>query len=246
MLVHPGTRLPVLVVLSLLAASCQPTHSPDDPVDRDPSTEPLPQTTSTPTATPASTVALAHLTEHAGGVEEIVPIGEGTDALGMTHVRFQQLHGGVAVLGGQAIVHVGSDGTVVSVTDDFVPELTVDAVPNVDEQDAIDAAMAAFDGAPTPRGSRLAVTVEEGTPLLVWLVQLTDDDQFWPVEQEFLVDAHTGEVIRWIDTLHTARDRAIYDADQTFDLPGTLARSEGDAATGDTQVDAAYANLGTS
>src|SRR5262249_25732162 len=59
--------------------------------------------------------------------------------------------------------------------------------------------------------------------------------------REFIwIDAHTGARLLSFSQLTDGRSRSIYTAGNTDSLPGTLVRSEGGAATGDADADAAY------
>ena len=55
----------------------------------------------------------------------------------MAHVRVQQFYRGVPVLGGEAIAHLNSDGSLSSVTDNLVPAVTVIVAPSLTSADAI-------------------------------------------------------------------------------------------------------------
>src|SRR6185503_7716997 len=58
------------------------------------------------------------------------------------------------------------------------------------------------------------------------------------------VDAATGDIVAVYPTYHYAKNRKVYSANNGTSLPGTLKRSEGQAATTDTDVNAAYDNTG--
>ena len=51
------------------------------------------------------------------------------DDLQMTHVRVRQTHNGVPVWGGEAIAHLNADGSVASVTDEFIDVVTPEHGP---------------------------------------------------------------------------------------------------------------------
>ncbi|MFH0981710.1 MAG: M4 family metallopeptidase, partial [Planctomycetota bacterium] len=62
--------------------------------------------------------------------------------------------------------------------------------------------------------------------------------------EAFFVDAHDGSVLdRW-NLVYDARDRSVHDAGETAELPGALARAEGDPPVTDAEVNAAYDYLG--
>lgn len=139
------------------------------------------------------------------------------DRRGPGYLRLQQDVDGVPILGAQAILHLDGD-TVVRVTDHTVspPDL------------------------PTP-----AFTLDGAT---LWLV---GDRLCWwaeersgPSRRVTLVDAVSGEIVRTWEALPSVLDRQTWDAGNTFQLPGTLVRAEGDPPTGDPIVDAAHRNAG--
>ncbi|KFA88600.1 M4 family metallopeptidase, partial [Archangium violaceum] len=59
------------------------------------------------------------------------------------------------------------------------------------------------------------------------------------------VNALTGGIEMVSTDIHAAKNRAVYSANNGTSLPGTLKRSEGGAATGDSHVDENYNHLGT-
>jgi vibriolysin len=58
------------------------------------------------------------------------------------------------------------------------------------------------------------------------------------------VSARDGSILGRYTDIHTALNRAVYSANNGTSLPGTLKRSEGQAATGDAHVDGNYDKLG--
>lgn len=78
---------------------------------------------------------------------------------------------------------------------------------------------------------------------LVWTVVLAHNTRV-DIREQILIDAHTGDTVVHISLIHAARNRLIYDAQNVSGSAGSLARSEGDPATGTTEVDNAYDYLG--
>ena len=131
------------------------------------------------------------------------------DLTGMAHTKVQQLHQGVPVFGGEAIVHLSPTGKLQGITDDLVDGVAVDVVADYDGEEAIDLAVE-YDG----RGvealtadpvADLWVLRHEGQDHLVWRVQLKrvaqGDDDGMPV---VFVDAHSGDVVWSYDNFQTA------------------------------------------
>jgi N-acetylneuraminic acid mutarotase len=71
---------------------------------------------------------------------------------------------------------------------------------------------------------------------LAWFVEATAPG----VRQFVWIDAENGEVLLTFNQAAHAKNRQVYNANSTNVLPGTLARSEGQGATGAPNVDRAY------
>ena len=181
------------------------------------------------------------------GVDDFVVSRTHIDEIGMAHTRVRQVQGGVPVFGGDAVVHLDLDGSLRDMTDGFLRQIDVDTDPTIARLDAIasvvDARTGESDLSATPVAD-LRVLRWENTDRLAWRVRVQLLDQDPPSIPLVFVDAHTGEALLSYDDLHTSRDRATYDANNGSSLPGTLARGEGDAATGDAALDAAHDNAG--
>src|SRR5437867_13126824 len=63
------------------------------------------------------------------------------DELSMAHTRVQQTFQGVPVFGGEAIVHLNSDGSNFAFTDSLVKNVQVDAKPELGKAEAIEIAI---------------------------------------------------------------------------------------------------------
>ena len=170
-----------------------------------------------------------------------------TDELGMDHVRLQQFHGGVPVTAAELGVHLKGDG-VVSVLGKTLPDLAgIATEPRLSASDAEllareDVARELQRTDVTVQRSRLEIFnrgLLEGVPgpsRLAWFVELTGDSL-----REFAwIDARRGIVLLRFSQLTTAKRRLVYSANNTPNIPGTLRRSEGQAATNDADVNAAY------
>jgi bacillolysin len=173
------------------------------------------------------------------------------DSLGMDHVRFRQTVRGVPVTAGEITIHLrGSD--VVAVNAETLPENDlVDVEPEVTAEAALASVreLAAIRlGRPDAELSepRLEVfnrgLLEGGRQAsrLAWHVEARTFD----LREQVWIDAKTGDPLLHFNQIDTARNRLIYNAASGASLPGTLARSEGGAATGNSDVDAAYRYAG--
>lgn len=128
---------------------------------------------------------------------------------GMAHTKVQQLHQGVPVWGGEAIVHLSTRGKVDGLTDALVADVQVDAVPAYTADEAIDLAVDVYDrGWETLTAdpeADLWILRHEGRDHLVWRVQLhrvlQGADDAMPV---LFVDAHDGALVWGYDNFQTA------------------------------------------
>ncbi|MCB9780618.1 MAG: M4 family metallopeptidase [Alphaproteobacteria bacterium] len=142
------------------------------------------------------------------------------DTLGQAHVHVRQFAGNVPVLGSEAIVHIGPDGGIRSVTDDLGRGVDVDTNPAWSAQEAIDLALAEhglqhdLSEAPT---AELVVLPQDGQDRLTWAVRIRDvEDAEKPSIPMIFVDAHTGEIAWKYDDLQSY---SLSDSDKTtYDL----------------------------
>jgi Zn-dependent metalloprotease len=169
------------------------------------------------------------------------------DAIGMTHVRLQQVHGGVPVYGAEVIVHYVPGGKKVRVVNGkFIPYLALNTQPTLDSDTAI-AIVREIQGQgvlwqePVLRIYSGHIDPAVWGNHLAWLVRIYDEAE--PSRNLYVVDAHTGEVLTTYDELTDARNRIISDAQNT-ETNGIIVREEGDPPTFDKDTDEAYDYLG--
>ena len=138
------------------------------------------------------------------------------DDLAMAHTRVQQLHAGVPVLGGEAIVHLRRDGTLFAVTDALVRDLAPDlpAAPAFDADQAVDLALAGHDcpaclTAP-PAADLWVLRLDRGDHL-AYRVQLWREDGTDRTSMPVIfLDAVTGEKVFEYDNLQTGTGTSLY------------------------------------
>ncbi len=184
-----------------------------------------------------------------GGAQNlIVERATGADALGMEHVRYQQTWKGVPVAGGEISVHLVNGGvtavasrTVTGLAGvDVVPTLTAEA----SRRSALESLARTTDLAHVTLSVPRLEILDRGhlggppfPPRLTWFIEARRID----LREYIWVDARTGTVLLRFSQLTTAKDREIHDANSVRgDLVGTIVRTEGDPATGDSDVDTAY------
>jgi thermolysin len=118
------------------------------------------------------------------------------DDLGMRHIRFDQMHNGLRVIGGELVAHFSADNVLRTVNGTFVADIQMGVLPNVPESDALriaDSDLQSFFGKGEPNAPELVVFPWEGVNYLAWRLFLRSDTPMgrW----EYIVDANTGEVI---------------------------------------------------
>jgi Zn-dependent metalloprotease len=136
------------------------------------------------------------------------------DELKMAHTRVRQLHGGVRVWEGEAIVHLSPEGAVAGITDEMKGSIVVETTPNLDEKTALRYARKAYHGHAKETGAPkvdLYVYRGEEQDRLVYRVETVrldgSEDTSMPV---FFIDAHTGEPVDSYDNLQTGTGNSRY------------------------------------
>jgi Zn-dependent metalloprotease len=175
-------------------------------------------------------------------------------------VRLQQAYAGVPVFAAEMLVQLDADNRVESVVSDILRDTSpLDAgrivvAPGLPGDVAIGPIRAEIE-ATAPAGADIAFSTPEltlyapsvigmeGEPQLVWKTRVSSDAA--PrLSADLLIDAHQGALVRRFTRYYEAKDREVYDANNTTAEPGTLEREEGDPASGIAEVDFAYDFLG--
>ena len=118
------------------------------------------------------------------------------DDLGMRHIRFDQMHSGIRVIGGELIAHFSANNVLATVNGTFEPGIQMSVLPVLPETDALtiaDADLQSFFGKGEPDAPELVIFPWEGTTYLAWRFFLRSDTPMgrW----EYFVDANSGEII---------------------------------------------------
>ena len=169
--------------------------------------------------------------------------GATSDALGQSHVRFQQMAGDVPVYDGLVTVHLARGANALSGFTAAVSRATSGAATqaSISADQARDVASAQVPDAKLVQAPRLVVYT--GVPFgshpatLAWAVDVTSTTK--PDRKLVFVDAASGRVTDALDRNEFAKNRTIYNAHGST-TTGTFARGEGDPPTGDADVDNAY------
>jgi Zn-dependent metalloprotease/subtilisin-like proprotein convertase family protein len=145
------------------------------------------------------------------------------DQYGFSHVRYQQLHDGVPVLGAVLQGHVSPDGRLTAVNGKFIPdiELTTDAVVAAGEAESAAIARvreqqpAAFKSVELSAAAAALVVYRTnltraapGVNHLAYEIEVRDNEH---VREFVYIDALTGKVVDQITGIHAVKSRRVHE-----------------------------------
>jgi Zn-dependent metalloprotease len=168
------------------------------------------------------------------------------DATGTT-VVYDQTAGDVPVYDGRVLVRLDKGATAIRTITASVSRTAPASAPaaTISAADAQNAATAGIEGAAVNAAPRLVMYT--GVPFgakPATLAYVTDVRSTTKALRQLVVtDARTGAVIDRLNRLEAAKNRTVYDMNGST-TSGSLARGEGDPATGDADVDGAYDGTG--
>ncbi|HET9991983.1 MAG TPA: hypothetical protein VFQ65_25815, partial [Kofleriaceae bacterium] len=179
--------------------------------------------------------------------DQLVVQRASTDDAGSRHFRYQMVHDGLPVIGGDFVVHVDVKGAIYSVNGsargDIPASLGSHAITEAQALSAI------------PHDSRFTgLTVAPATQVFIE----TADGQFHkafetvvsgmrgkdPASDKVYIDVDTGTIVADYPQIMFAENRKIYTASNGTSLPGTAKRTEGQAASTDLDINGAYDGTG--
>jgi len=173
-----------------------------------------------------------------------------SDEMGSKHYRYSQTRDGLPVVGSDLIVHVDHKGSIFAVNGnargDFPASLTAPSVTEGAANLAIasDTRWAGIAGRQVTSSRTVYIQTQDGS-LHKALEQVVEGIRGQdPVRDKVYVDAQSGQILEVHPTIHFAKNRATYNLNGGTSLPGTLARSEGQASVSDANVNAAHDNVG--
>ncbi len=173
---------------------------------------------------------------------------------GRTIVRFQQVHQGIPVIGGDIAVQLDGAKNILSVTSKASPDLTVGTSARISAAAALQTALGvvakqyrmaanALNAAPPQLWvyDPKLIGAGTGTQALVWRIEVAAK-QPYPIRELVLVDATRGSVVLHFNQTDGALRLATYTAGDTDQLPGTQVCTEADptCSGGDAQAQAAH------
>jgi vibriolysin len=167
------------------------------------------------------------------------------DADGNRHFRYQQVHDGLDVIGGDLVIHVDVKGAIFGINGAARGDLPDDPAA-ISGQHAVNAVVAdaRFSSFATASPREVFLITGEGTRHRAYEVIVEGTRGADPARDKVYVDAADGAIVAVYPTIHFAENRKVYSANNGTSLPGTIKRSEGQAATTDVDVNAAYDNTG--
>lgn len=170
------------------------------------------------------------------------------DEQGHQYLRYGQRLNGREVVGAELLLFLDAEGKAYAVHSSARggSRALAAAQPSLAEEAAVVAARRATGARrmDAQGGGLVYVRGEDGQLVLAYAVRVTGVKDGLPVDDRVYVNALTGDIALRDARVHTALSRAVYSANNGYQLPGTLKRAEGGAATQDAHVDMNYEQLG--
>ncbi|OJH36853.1 M4 family metallopeptidase [Cystobacter ferrugineus] len=170
-----------------------------------------------------------------------------TDEQGVTHIRFGQTKNGLPVVNEEMVIHVGQDNTIIAANGTARDGEIAPARASISEEAAKTAALDSTTGRHLQVDGVRLVYVRP-TPSdklkLAYEAMVSGEGLDLPIKEAVYVSALDGSILARHTKIHSALNRKVYSANNGTSTPGTLKRSEGQAASGDAHVDGNYAALG--
>jgi thermolysin len=132
----------------------------------------------------------------------------------MAHTRVRQIVEGIPVWEGEAIVHLKSDGSLFTITDDLKEGIRVDTKPSISADDAVRIAINLYTGtAVETEAAKVGLWVYRGEDRdhLTYRVEIPrlDGSQSTAIPVDF-IDAQTGQRVFGYDNLQTGTGTSLY------------------------------------
>jgi vibriolysin len=169
------------------------------------------------------------------------------DAMGNLHLRYRLTHGGIDVVGGDLAVHVDGKGRVFAINGTGRGDMASSLGSNDIGESAVHPVVMAdarFAGMATTAPRRVYFVSPQSAIHMAYETTATGLRGQDPVRDKVYVDVDSGAILGVHPQIYFAENRKVYSANNGTSLPGTLKRSEGQAATSDTDVNAAYDGTG--
>lgn len=180
---------------------------------------------------------------HMIGTEDFDTKSTTRDALGQTHVKFQETLRGLPVFGAEYVIHSDASGNVTAMNGRFLADNDLPRNPTVDAQAATQRAtlQAGITGGRQLGDTTLTYVINEKSKgFLAWTSRIEYTDSEGPQIDRIFADATTGDLVLKAPEFQRLKSRKVYSANNGTTLPGTLLWSEGQAQTSDTTAQAAF------
>ncbi len=181
------------------------------------------------------------------GDEELSVERTDEDQLGQIHVRMQQFHRGLPVIGADVVLHaMRGSGEVLALSGRVVSVAGLPERPELDGDKAIGRALEEIGVRGTVLGEPQLVYVvdDRGDVRMAWSAEVTSEGPIGEARDIVFADARTGRFATVHPLIHTSLYRRIYTANNGSSLPGTLLFNEG-GSSGDSVAMDAYNHSGT-
>ncbi len=170
------------------------------------------------------------------------------DEDGNRHFRYDQTFNGLPVIGSELVVHVDVKGAVFAVNGsargDIATTLGAHAISQAQAMSTI-ASDARFSHLTTTTSRLVYLETDDGSMHKAYEAVVEGRRGQNPARDKVYVDVDTNDIVAVYPQIHFAEARKVYSANNGTTIPGTLKRSEGQAATSDVDVNAAYDNTGS-
>lgn len=181
---------------------------------------------------------------------DLILIENSNDELANTHLKYQQKHQGIDVVGGQLIIHLASDKQLQSINGFIVNDVQVNTTATISQEQAVTTAQAIF-AANYPDKTNSQVEVQgllivnsdlqymaAANSLLSWKILIQSEDQY---AENLYIDAHTNQLIYRLP-LSISLFRKVWDCQNgtLCKTGGGFGRQEGQPAIDKNDVDKAY------
>ena len=168
------------------------------------------------------------------------------DAGGRRHHRYRQMFNGLDVIGGDLVVHADAQGSIYAINGAARGNLPASlGQHDIGASTAVTfvQADARFAGMSTSTPRAVYLITPEGATFKAYEIVAEGQRAQTPVRDKVYVDVDSGAVVAVYPQIHIALNRSVHTQNGTT-LPGALLRGEGQAATADLDVNAAYDNTG--
>ncbi|HEY5944807.1 MAG TPA: M4 family metallopeptidase [Kofleriaceae bacterium] len=169
------------------------------------------------------------------------------DEQGNRAFRYNQSFNGLPVIGGDLVVQVDVKGAIFSVNGTARGDIPADLGSTAITAEAAGSVVAGdgrFAGLSQTASRLVYIQTQDGVTHKAYEQIVEGTRGADPVRDLVYVDVENGAIVADYPTIHFALNRKVYSANNGTTTPGTLKRSEGQAATADTDVNAAYDNTG--